>query len=131
MPKVEQSSLQNAVGGDSRNETLVILFIPTKDKTGKDLKDWSVWLKAAIKVLSEQFGGATVMAPAQGAWHNPETDEVISEEVHLVHSYGNPDDKLSCFGPIASFLHRMGKATKQGEVGLVVDGVFHRITKYT
>lgn len=114
----------------AQNPVLLILFIPTRDKNGRELADSDHWLNAAIKVVSEQFGGATVMAPADGAWYNPETETVIREKVHLVHSYGNPDANLNCLQPIADFLHRMGRETKQGEVGVVVDGVFHRITRF-
>ena len=70
------------------------------------------------------------MAPAEGAWYNSESGEVIRETVHLVNSYGKPDAELNCFKQIADFLHRMGRDTRQGEVGIVVDGVFHRITAY-
>ena len=31
---------------------------------------------------------------------------------------------------VARILHRMGKRTKQGEVGVVIDGVFHRIRRF-
>lgn len=131
MPKNDlQSSATEQLGSFDSNSLLVILFIPTKDKDGNELRDSEMWLAAAIKVLSEQFGGATVMAPAQGAWYNPESGEVISEQVHLVHSYGKPDDAPNHFKQIAKFLHRMGREARQGEIGIVVDGVFHRITNY-
>ena len=72
------------------------------------------------------------MAPAAGAWHNPETNEIIEESVTLIHSYASVDanNDGSKFLKIAEFLHRMGRETKQGEIGIVIDGVFHRITRF-
>ncbi len=128
-PSIQSASV-DILGSSDQNPVLVILFVPTKDKDGKALKDSDMWLAAAITVLSEQFGGATVMAPADGAWYNPETGEIIREQVHLVHSYGKPDPNLNSFKPIAEFLHRMGREPRQGEMGIVVDSVFHRITAY-
>lgn len=127
--RIDQHAVSEKIGAGSSNPVLVILFIPTKDKNGKDLSDADFWLNAGITVLSEEFGGATVMAPAEGAWCSPE-GLVIREKVHLVHSYGNPNSDLSCFESIADFMHRLGRMTNQGEIGIVVDGVFHRITDY-
>ena len=102
------SSAAGLLGAFESIPLLVILFIPTKDKEGNDLADSEMWLHSAIRILSEQFGGATVMAPAEGAWYNSESGEVIRETVHLVNSYGKPDAELNCFKQIADFLHRIG-----------------------
>jgi len=128
MADISVRSLCDELGASDANPMLVILFVPTQDKEGKEIKNPDLWLDSAIKVLSNAFGGATVMAPAEGAWFNADTKQVIRERVHLVHSYGKPD--LAKFKPIAEFLHRMGRETKQGEVGIVVDGIFHRIIKF-
>jgi len=72
---VDQVAVGERIGVQSSHPMLVILFIPTKDQGGKELKDAEMWLKAGI-------------------------------------------------------LHRMGRSTNQGEIGVVVDGTFHRITKY-
>ena len=127
---IDQNAVSEKIGAGSANAVLIILFIPTKDRNGEDLIDADVWLNSGITVLSEEFGGATVMAPAEGAWCNPANGEVVREKVHLVHSYGNPDVSLACFESIADFMHRLGRLTNQGEIGIVVAGVFHRITDY-
>ncbi|MEJ7593060.1 MAG: hypothetical protein WKF77_16055 [Planctomycetaceae bacterium] len=93
-PELQSSAAEHFCSSDS-NDLLVILFIPTKDNNGKELPDSDMWLHGAITVLSKQFGGATVMAPADGAWYNPDTKEVIREKVHLVHSYGKADPELN------------------------------------
>jgi hypothetical protein len=48
------------------NGTLLVLFIPSKDKDGNDLKDQDVWASSAGKLLSDLYGGSTNMPPAQG-----------------------------------------------------------------
>jgi hypothetical protein len=50
----------------------------------------------------------------------------------LIHSYAteakaNDEDRIKA---LAQFLHRMGRDTNQGEVAVVIDGVFHRIRKF-
>lgn len=111
---------------------LFILFIPSKDKNGKDLNDVELWTSAAGDTLTEIFGGATEMPPAKGKWYNDETEKVIPESVVLIHSYAseakaNDENRINA---LALFLHRMGRETNQGEVAVVIDGVFHRIRKF-
>ena len=111
---------------------LFVLFIPSKDKHGKDLKDAELWISAAGDKLTELFGGATEMPPAKGKWYNEETGKIIAESVVLIHSYAtearaNDEKRIKV---LAEFLHRMGRDTNQGEVAVVIDGVFHRIRKF-
>ncbi len=118
---------------DEANSTLVILFIPSKEKDGKDRNDQELWVDAAATLLSDLFGGATIMPPAQGAWLNPETGQLIREAVVLVHCYvrGSQIDDPERLKALARFLHRMGAETNQGEVGIVIGDVFHRIRRFT
>jgi len=122
---------EDVLGIDKSNPVLIILFIPTQDKNSKPLIDARMWLDAGITLLSELFGGATVMT-AQGCWFNAETKEIVREEVNLVHSYVSIADakKIDNFLKLGNFLHRMGAEANQGEIGVVVDQVFHRITNY-
>lgn len=111
---------------------LFILFIPSKDKNGKDLRDTELWRSAAGDKLTELFGGATEMPPAKGKWYNEESKKIIPESVVLIHSYAseakaNEENRIK---ELALFLHRLGRDTNQGEVAVVIDGVFHRIRKF-
>lgn len=115
------------------NGTLFVLFIPSRDKNGKPLNDQDIWANAAGDMLTSLFGGATILPPAKGKWLNEETNQIITEDVVLVHSYArerdvNDDVKLR---NLAVFLHRMGKKTRQGEIAVVIGEVFHRIRKFT
>jgi hypothetical protein len=113
---------------------LFVVFIPSKTKDGDDLpagEDQQMWADAVSDVLTRQFGGATIMPVAKGKWGNDER-EIITEEVVLVHSYAQPShaEEENRLHQIAVILHRMGKRTKQGEVGILIDGIFHKIRKF-
>jgi hypothetical protein len=120
---------------DEPNGVLFVLFIPSKDKDGNDLpagQEQQLWANAAGDLLTNLFGGSTQMPPAKGKWLNDETNEIITEEIVLIHSYArgshaNDEERLR---KLAEFLHRMGKKTKQGEVAVVIGDVFHRIRKF-
>jgi hypothetical protein len=60
------------------NGVLFVLFIPSKDKDGKDLNDQPMWADAAGDLLAELFGGATIMPPARGKWFNEESKQIIT-----------------------------------------------------
>jgi hypothetical protein len=121
---------------DEPNGVLFVLFIPSKDKDGDPLprgEDQQLWANTAGDLLTNFFGGATIMPPAKGKWLNEETGTIITEEVVLVHSYARGGDAADeeKLVELAKFLHRMGKTTKQGEVAVVIGDVFHRIRKFT
>jgi len=114
------------------NSILFVLFIPSKDKDDNDLHDQPLWANAAGDLFTKLFGGATEMPPARGKWYNEESGEIITEDVILLHSYARAgdaadDDKIR---QIAGFCHRMGRETRQGEVALLIDGIFHRMRSF-
>ena len=134
---VSQVAHANVFGFEEEpNSILFIPFIPSKDKDGNDLpehENQEMWVHAAARLLGRLFGGATIMSPARETWLNEDTDELISEQVMLVHSYARRSDAEDegRLLELARFLHRMGRQTNQGEVGVVIDNVFHRIRKFT
>lgn len=119
---------------EEHGSVLFVCFIPSKTKDGEDLpggEDQQLWAEAVGDVLTEQFGGSTAMPIAKGKWLNDDS-KIITEDVILIHSYASQshaedEDRLH---QIAVILHRMGKRTKQGEVGVVIDGIFHRIRRF-
>jgi len=72
------------------------------------------------------------MPPARGKWLNEETGQIVTESVVLVHSYARESHAKdeARITELAKFLHRMGKATNQGEVAVVIEDVFHRIRRF-
>lgn len=126
-------NLSDVLNSGQSGQILFVLFIPSKDQDGKDLNDQEQWADAAGDMLATLFGGSTEMPPAKGKWFNSKKKKIITEPVILIHSYSSESDandrkKLRA---LANFLHRMGKETNQGEVAVVIENVFHRITEFT
>lgn len=115
------------------SDTLIVLFIPGKDKDDHELPDQELWATAAGKLMGMLFGGVTRMPTAFGGWLNPETNKLITEPVILIHSYVRAADMASRekLEQLALFLHRMGRETNQGEIAVLIGETFHRIRKFT
>jgi len=116
------------------------LYIPNRDKDGKEIKRLYLWIKEAQKVLTIIGGGATTMPPADGTWINPEknidnvdklTDEdMLWEKTTIIYAYIYPDRFEKNLKSLRKFLHRFGRETNQGEVVFEFAGEFFRIRKY-
>lgn len=109
---------------------VLTLYIPNKDKDGKQIKGLTKWLKDAQKVLTAVGRGSTSMPPADGTWLNPESSEIIWEKTTIMFTYVDPDSFENNVGMLREFLHRFGRETNQGEVVFEFDGKFYRIRKY-
>ena len=131
----DQSLISAAIASEPEGSVLVILFIPSKTADGKDLpRDQSqeLWAGLARNELTGLFDGATEMPTAMGSWLNPETNEIVSEKVILVHCYTSPEKVQNAknLKTLEDFLHRMGRVLLQGEIVIVIDNVMHRIKKF-
>jgi hypothetical protein len=109
---------------------VLTLYIPNKDKNGKQIKNLTKWIKEAQKVMTAVGRGSTSMPPADGTWFNPENSEIIFEKTTIMYTYVDPDSFEENVGLLREFLHRFGKETNQGEVVFEFDGKFYRICKY-
>ncbi len=109
---------------------VLTVYIPNKDKNGKQIKNLNRWIKEAQEVLTAIGGGSTSMPPADGTWMNPESNEIIREKTTIMYTYIDPDLFEENVGLLRKFLHRFGSETYQGEVVLEFDGKFYRIRKY-
>ena len=109
---------------------VLTLYIPDKDKEGKQIKNLTKWIKEAQKVLTALGRGSTSMPPADGTWFNPETKETIWEKTTIMYTYVDPDSFEENVGLLRAFLHSFGKETNQGEVVFEFDGKFYRIRNY-
>ena len=106
------------------------LYIPDKDKHGKEIKKLKEWIKKAREILTLIGGGATALPPADGTWMNPENHEIIWEKTTMIYTYIDPDKFEENVRSLRAFLHAFGHQTSQGEVVFEFDGRFYRIRKY-
>lgn len=115
------------------------LYIPNKDKKGKEIKNLHKWIKEAQKVLTIIGGGSTTMPPADGTWLAPKgivdidklkDKDIIWEKTTILYTYIYPDRFEAKVDLLREFLHRFGRETNQGEVVFEFDGRFYRIREY-
>jgi hypothetical protein len=102
------------------------IYVPNKDRDGREIGNQRRWVLEALQLLGTVGGGATAMPPVEGVWVDAE-GEFVWENPVIVYSYIKPDQFVARLSELRSFLHRMGRETKQGEVAFEFDGRFYRI----
>lgn len=104
-------------GGKKPASIRVSVFIAHLDQERRMLQDVSTWVDGAIEVLSAIGGGATA-DKVQGAWVGP--NGLMKEPTTVVYSYVRSDALESKMGELRVFLHRYGRETNQGSVGVLI-----------
>jgi hypothetical protein len=126
----QEADLGAALGADAGiSSQCFTVYVPNKDRDGKEIGNQRKWVLEAIRLLSEINGGATAMPPVEGSWENDQ-GEIIWENPVIVYSFIRPDQFLSSLPRIREFLHRLGRETNQGEIAFEFDGRFYRIRNF-
>lgn len=55
------------------------IYVPNKNQHGEHVAQGR-WVEEGLRLLASICGGASAMPPVQGAWLNPQTQELIIEE---------------------------------------------------
>ena len=78
------------------------------------------------------FRGATAFPPGRGVWRDDARGgELVFDDTVLVTSYVDPDVlDAPTLRELRRFLHRLGRETRQGEVGIVIGGSYYGITEF-
>jgi len=99
----------------------IFMFVPSKDRDGSSI-DREYWVTEALSVLGNLFRGATAL-PGHGVWRNDQqSGRLIHDETVVVFTLAHPDDVTAeAVRQLRAFLHRLGRETNQGEVGVVVE----------
>ncbi len=129
MAALDTSNWLGAVRGDPRNFT-VSVFVPSQTRDGIPI-DHGAWQVQALEVMAKLFGGATVIE-GKGAWRDDERGGKIGvEKISAVFSLmAKSSWNKKTVPELAKFLHRMGRDSNQGEIGLVVDGQYFPIREF-
>ncbi|MGH7284278.1 MAG: hypothetical protein ACRELY_22350 [Polyangiaceae bacterium] len=112
---------------------LIVLFIPSVERDGTTAVDQDRWVKEALEFFGNFFGGATAFPKARGVWKDDANEgKLIFDEPVVFHCY-TTEEKIEAeknIDALREFCRSMGRATKQGEIGLVIDGEYLAITDY-
>jgi hypothetical protein len=109
----------------------VVLFIPSKDRDGQEI-DQEYWVDEGLRVVGRAFRGGTAFPPGKGVWRDDERGgQLLFETTVMILSFVNPDDLTDeTVLNLKAFLLRLGREAKQGEVGVVIDGVYDGFTRF-
>jgi hypothetical protein len=111
----------------------VVLFIPSVERDGTTPVRQDRWVKEALRMFGEVYGGATAYPKAAGVWRDDERGGVlVFDEPVVIHCYTSPKDAGSKakLKKLAAFCRRMGREAKQGEVGLVIADHYYAIRDF-
>lgn len=127
---MEADAIRNALGAGPPSGTYpVAMFIPSVDRSGEPI-DQPNWRDAALEVLARMFRGATALPPGRGAWRD-EDGTILLEDTAVVFSIADPEEVTEeHVSELGRFARRLGRETRQGEVGLIVGDHYHPIVDY-
>lgn len=110
---------------------IIVLFIPSRDRDGEDI-DHDSWVTGALETLGTLFRGATAYPRARGVWRDDERGGTLRyEEPTIVTCYADPKAMTDVArSQLRAFLHRLGRETNQGEVGIVIGDKYYGITEF-
>lgn len=125
--------LHDALGaGPPAGVEQVTLFVPSVDRFGNAV-DQAYWADQALAVFGRLFRGATAFPPGRGVWRDDEHGgQLVYDDTQMVTSYA-PESALQdaeVLKHLSVFLCRMGREANQGEVGIVISGIYFGIVEY-
>jgi hypothetical protein len=120
-------------GATATRRVLLVLFVPSADRDGKTLSNQDEWKRKALDFFGGTYGGSTAMPRAEGIWRDDEkSGNLVRDFPILVHCYMTEeqaqDKKLLV--KLGAFCRKLGKEMNQGEVAVVLDGVFHTFSGF-
>ena len=115
------ADLARALDASKSASTLLVLFIPSKDRTDQTI-DQAYWVNEALTVLGTLFGGATAFPQGRGVWRDDaQGGKLLFDEPVVIQCYTGEQTLERRASGLRDFLHRMGREARQGAVGFVID----------
>ncbi|MBI1915920.1 MAG: hypothetical protein HYS12_14470 [Planctomycetes bacterium] len=112
-------------------QVVVILFIPSHDKKQKPLQDQPIWAGEAMDLFGRLYGGATAFQALEGVFLDND-GTLLRDKPILIESYVERQDveDSARLQQLLDFARRMGKATRQAAVAIVIADVLHIIRHF-
>ncbi|HUE73298.1 MAG TPA: hypothetical protein VMP01_20640 [Pirellulaceae bacterium] len=108
--------------------SLLVLFIPSVDRDGEPV-DQHYWVGRALESLGTWFGGATAFPQARGVWRDDSWGgRLVFDEPVVIQCYTSEASMVDRVDDLRELLLEMGRQTRQGAVGLVIDREYLEIS---
>jgi hypothetical protein len=115
------ANFADALGASKAASTLLVLFVPSKDRTDQQI-DQEYWVGEALRVLGVLFGGATAFPQGKGVWRDDaQGGQLLFDEPVVIQCYTSEQSLEQQAPALRDFLYRMGREAQQGAIGLVID----------
>jgi hypothetical protein len=109
------------LGASKGASTLLVLFIPSKDRSDHDI-DQRYWVEEALTAFGTLFGGATAFPQGKGVWRDDaQGGKLLFDEPVIIQCYASEQAIEKRAAELKAFLYRMGREARQGAIGLVID----------
>ena len=111
----------------------VQIFLPSVDRDEVPIpQGQDYWVEECLRVMGEQFGGATAFPRSRGVWRDDERGgTLIYDDTVIVFSYVAEDDLTGEGGDaLMQFIRRLGREGRQGEVGIYVNDRYFGIQDF-
>jgi hypothetical protein len=118
------------LGATKSQSTLLVLYIPSAERTGKKLRArvQSRWARKALEILGRHMGGATAFPRGLGVWRDDARDgRLVWDHPVLIQCYTTEETLEQKSDALRALLVDLGTKTNQGAVGFVIDRVFYEI----
>lgn len=112
---------------DKAEGTILVIFVPSVDRQEEPI-DQEFWQTESLTVLGQLFGGATAFPQGRGVWRDDERGgRLVFDAPVIIQCYTSLEAIDRRADDLRSFLVRMGKETRQGAVGFVIDRTYLEI----
>lgn len=127
-PDDELEKIKRQVLDDERDDTVAI-FIPSRDKDKKELRDQDQWADTALKLFGSLFEGATAFGGLIGIWVDPETGDEHLDKPIMIQSIAKRAQVVNeeNLTQILDFARQMCREARQETVAVIFNDTIHYI----
>jgi hypothetical protein len=125
------SNFGSRLQASKSQSTLLVLYIPSADRRGKALGKaiQDRWVRRALEVLGKHMGGATAFPRGLGVWRDDaQGGKLVWDKPVLIQCYTSEQTLEEQSAALHDFLIALGRQTRQGAVGFVIDHDFYEIS---
>ncbi len=119
------------LGAESDAFEVLALYIPDRDRLGKEIGNQRQWVLEGANLLCRIGGGVTIEPAVEGGWYDEVRDATIWECPIRIFTYIKPEAFERLLPELKAFVRRLGRETNQGEVAVELADVFYRIREFS